>query len=423
MRIFQIVAIGLLVSCKCIIGQEIHRNLSDEDKIYGLSKVWKEADRNFVYFDHIPNVNWDAKYQEFIPKVLKTKSTYEYYKELQRFCSLLNDGHTRVYLPWDLNNALEVSPPLQTDLISGKVFITKIFNDSLGKLGLVIGAEILEYNGQDIMTYANEKVMPYVFYSTPQDMIVQVFTNNLLKGSLIDTISLKVSLNSKQKLIKFQRNLKVSFPENKIFEFKILENNIGYLKINRFWGDDFKIQFDNLINEIQKTSKLIIDVSENGGGNSDFSNYVLSFFVDKPFETSRWKSPMYIPAYASWGRKIPWLDNDGATIKPVDESKQYKNQIAVLISEKTYSAAEDFISAFLNTNRGTIIGRATAGTTGNPIWFPLPDGGGCQFCSKRDYLSNGNEFVGYGISPQIVIDKTLDENALIKRALVELNKK
>ena len=63
----------------------IKKELSSEDKIYGLSLLWKEASYNFAHFDHIPDLDWNKIYQEFIPKVLSTKSTEEYYKVLKHF--------------------------------------------------------------------------------------------------------------------------------------------------------------------------------------------------------------------------------------------------------------------------------------------------------------------------------------------------
>jgi len=72
-------------------------NLSNTEKIYGLSLFWKEASYNFAYFDKA-KINWDSTYQAFIPQVLDTKSTYQYYRVLQKVCALLKDGHTNICL-------------------------------------------------------------------------------------------------------------------------------------------------------------------------------------------------------------------------------------------------------------------------------------------------------------------------------------
>ncbi|MBX2871700.1 MAG: hypothetical protein KTR30_06365 [Saprospiraceae bacterium] len=407
----------LLTALIVIIGNisaQVPDNLSDEDKIYGLSKIWKEADKNFVFFDQVPSLDWDKTYQEFIPKVLKTESTYDYYKKLQEFCSLLNDGHTKVYVPWQLREYREVSPPIKTELIDGKVIVSKILNDTIKNEGLKAGIEIIAIDGIDVHEYAEKRVKPYANYSTEQDMNVQVYEYHLLKGNIEEEVKLKTKSGKVYSISRKLTNAKTNTPT---FEFKELNEEIGYLKIRRFWGDNLEAQFDSIFQNIQSMPKLIIDVSENQGGSNGYANYVLSHFVDKPFETSRWKTLMYMPAWVSSGFSTQWQDNEGEIVEPKEEGKRYTKPIVVLISEKTYSAGEDFVSAFLNTERGIVIGRPTAGTTGNPIGFQLPGKGAFQICSKRDYLSTGEEFVGYGIKPQRIVEKKLDKNHLLNEAM------
>ena len=395
-------------------AQEIPENLSDEEKIYGLSKVWKEVDKNFVFFDQVPDLDWDKTYQSYIPKVLATQSTYEYYKTLQAFCALLKDGHTRVVVPWQLRRDLEVPPAIKTELIGDKVIITEILNDTLKQQGISVGMEITEIDGIRVHEYAKQKILPYTFYSTTQDRDVHVYEKSLLKGPASKALIIKTADGQR---FSIDRNLRSSATFDPTFDFKVLEDGVGYLRICRFWGEGIRSNFDSIYQKISTVDKLIIDVSINEGGNSGHAHYVLSHFVDKSFEASRWKTLIYMPAYASWGWNTQWQDNSGDIINPVKEEKRFSKPVVVLISEKTYSAGEDFVSAFLNTERGEVLGRPTAGTTGNPIGFGLPGGGGVQICSKRDYLSNGKEFVGYGIAPTQLVKKTMDEDHLIHAGL------
>ncbi len=77
------------------------RTITDEQKIYELSKIWKEAEYNFAFWDKV-NIDWDAEYKKTLNAVLGTKDIYDYYRELQRFLVLLNDGHTGVNMPMDV---------------------------------------------------------------------------------------------------------------------------------------------------------------------------------------------------------------------------------------------------------------------------------------------------------------------------------
>lgn len=394
-------------------------SLSETEKIFGLSKVWKEADKNFVFFDQVPNLNWDQLYQEYIPKVLETKSTYDYYKKLQEFYSNLNDGHTRVIVPWQLRRIHEVKPALKTHLVGNSIFISEVLNDTIRKNGITEGMEILEINGDNVHDYATKYVRPYMFYSTEQDLMVQIYDHHLLRGHINEDILLKMKNGI---TFTISRKLKSEEKETKAYEFKILKNSIGYLKLNRFWGENLNQKFDSILPEILKTKSLIIDISDNSGGNSNYAHYIVKHLVDKSFESSRWKTKMYMPAYASWNYTEQWQENKGSIIKPVSKEKRYLKALVILISEKTYSAGEDFVSSFISTNRGKIIGRPTAGTTGNPIGFAIPGMGGFQVCTKKDYLPSGKEFVGYGIEPEIIVPNEKGKNHLLKAAINFLNK-
>ena len=73
-------------------------NITDAQKIYDVSKIWKEAAYNFAFWDKV-DVDWDAEYKKTLARVLETKDLYDYYCELKRFITLLNDGHTDVSFP------------------------------------------------------------------------------------------------------------------------------------------------------------------------------------------------------------------------------------------------------------------------------------------------------------------------------------
>jgi C-terminal processing protease CtpA/Prc len=100
------------------------------------------------------------------------------------------------------------------------------------------------------------------------------------------------------------------------------------------------------------------------------------------------------------------IDITGDDWKPY-KNKLYDKPVALLIGGATYSAAEDFISAFKSINRGKIFGTPSGGSTGQPVMFNLPGGGFGRVCAKRDFAVNGVEFVGIGFQPDILVDQTI----------------
>lgn len=73
------------------------------------------------------------------------------------------------------------------------------------------------------------------------------------------------------------------------------------------------------------------------------------------------------------------------------------------------------------------MGEPTGGSTGQPLFYSLPFGGMGAVCSKRDLMSDGSEFVGFGIKPDIVLRPSLQDirnqkDIVLETALKELKK-
>jgi C-terminal processing protease CtpA/Prc len=85
----------------------------------------------------------------------------------------------------------------------------------------------------------------------------------------------------------------------------------------------------------------------------------------------------------------------------------YKKPVILLTSSRTFSAAEDFAAAFKALHIGVIIGEATGGSSGQPLSFILPGNGTARVCTKRDQFPDGEDFIGKGIQPDIIIKSTV----------------
>ena len=262
--------------------------------------------------------------------------------------------------------------------------------------------------------YAEKYVAPYVYASTPQDRQLQIFNLFLLSGNTTEPISIEIeSFEGKRRTHKISREpwiMEEEMLSGKPLEFKILANNIGYLKINNFVAsENIRTNFDSIYEKILLTNGLIIDVRENVGGATDISLYILKHFTNKPFKTGKWRSPKNIAAHRSWGSKIEWFESDEFEVLPFDNKVIYTKPMVLLTDESTFSCAEDFCVGFLTIHRGKIVGAKTAGSSGNPIIFKLPGDGIALVCSKQDFFPDGREYVGFGITPDIEIKPTIKD--------------
>lgn len=397
-------------------------NLSEEEKLAGLSRVWSEARYNFANFDLIPDVDWDALYLAAIPRVRATKSTFEYYNVLIELVGKLRDGHTGAWMPSELLDRVWAMPPMRQQMIDGRIMITVAGEGAPVKTG----EEILEVNGLPWKEYAAKNVVPYLSASTPQDLANRT-GDRLLAGEAGTSIALKVrdakgavrTVNVERQP-RAQRISHISAP----FEFRMLPNDVAYIALNDFGTDAAADAYDKHYEEIAKSRAMIIDLRKNGGGNTPVGYRVLSTLIDKPSRTTQGQKLVYRPTDRARGT-LQRAEFEEGGIKPDANGRFYSKPVAVLIGPATYSAAEDFMVAWKMTKRGPAIGTATGGSTGQPLQVGLPGGGGFRVCTKRDRFATGEEFVGVGIKPDIEVQTKFEDvqkgrDAVLERALAEV---
>ncbi len=414
-------------------------NISEDEKLAGLSKLWSEIKYNFVNFDLVPEVNWDAMLLEYTPRVRNTKTTLEYYRVLQEMTAKLKDGHTDVFAPQQLSAEMFARPAIFTRLIEDKVIITDVFDETLKQNGIAAGQEITEIDGVPVKQYAEKNVMPYESASTKQSLDVRVYEFNLLNGSAKNPIELtvknadgKVSKNVLPRITNNERNkllsnklLKLTKPGSP-FEFKMLPGNIAYVALNGFGDNRAAEMFEAQFDEIAKADRLIIDVRENGGGNSGVGWRVLSYLTDKPFPVWDWYTRQNRPTLRAWGRPENSYGKQ-SDVREANGKKVYTKPVVVLTSPRTFSAAEDFLTSFVLMKRGIVIGEATGGSTGQPLFFGLPGGGMARVCTMRVKFPDGREWIGKGIQPDKAVAPTVADfragrDTVLEAALKELNK-
>ena len=418
-------------------------NLSDDEKVAGLSRFWSEVKYNFANFDLVPDVDWDALYLAYLPKVRQTKSTAEYYRVLTELCARLKDGHTNVYVPAELTEEFYAYPDVRTRLVEDKVLVVYVSDERLQQEGVRVGVEVIEINGLPVKQYAARRVTPYQSASTKQDLDVRAYEYSLLTGSAKEPLELVFRDAGGQT---FRKTLpRMSYKERearakqtpppaparqpaepRFIRYEVHPGNIGYVLLSSFEDQKIVEEFEAAYPQIAKTGALIIDIRGNGGGSSNIGYSILSYLTDKPFKTSAWKTRDYRPSFRAWGRPEGWHVSPPGEWRPKGD-RLYSRPVVLLTGPRTFSAAEDFAVAFDFMKRGRIIGEPTGGSTGQPLFFDLPGGGSARVCTKRDTYPDGREFVGVGVQPHIAAHRTVADlragrDTVLEVALAELRK-
>lgn len=406
-------------------------DLPDVEKAYILSRFNTEVKYNFVFYNDL-HFDWDSLCLAILPKLLETKSYTEYVNQLKQLCAKLSDGHTDIFADNYGDNADWVKPwPMKTKRIGNRVFVKEVLNSDFQKQGLEEGCEILKIDDMDVIDYVNTYKRPYTSSSTPQWLDYapcNEFELTKDMGSKVSKILFR-NLKGKTFTIVSHRNIDWDIDStSSIFDYNVLKENIGILKINTFMGNDFIREFDHIYPEIEKTNALIIDLRGNMGGNSNFADYIIRHLSTSPVKIGQWSSRMYIAAHGSWGYPQEWYMETPHDLHPVKNKTIYTKPVVVLVNATTFSSAENFCVAFRSMNKGKIIGTPTGGSTGNPIMIHLGSGIFAKICTKNEWDAAGNKFIGIGIIPDMEVEETADvylkgRDVVVEKALDELKKR
>lgn len=445
----------------CLISHafaQFPNKLSKEEKVYGLSKFWQEVNYNFVYLSKVDKAEWDKLYLKMIGEVQETKNDYEYYRLLQKFCAFLKDGHTNVWSPKEIQDNVFTSDfgdyKLVVSNFGGKAIITRVNGSK--KDELPIGTEIKKVNGIPSQEYINKNVLPYISSSTTH-ILEDWSISNMLQGYKGTTFDLElVTPTGETKRIKLTHSKtseKELYPSEttELFEFKWINESTAYVAMNSFSDWAIMDKFSDKLSELQRAKRLIIDLRKNGGGDEGIAREIFKYLTkDTVLYGSKSQSRLHIPSYKAWGKWAKASDTTRSAWSkqaylsyydryyynfPYDSYNTSNLLIsrieiptAILIGHNTASAAEDFLIYASNQENITKVGEPTFGSTGQPLMFDLPGGGTGRVCTKKDTYANGKEFVGYGIQPDVKVERTLPDylkgkDVVLEKAVEYLNSK
>lgn len=186
------------------------------------------------------------------------------------------------------------------------------------------------------------------------------------------------------------------------------DGNIGYFSFLNFAPlAPSKQSIVSAMNFLLYSNAIIIDLRENGGGNAETMNFMLSYFLKDSVQISELR-------YRKENRVVKLFTTTDNIIKKIPDAAP----VYILVSNKTSSAAEGFAYTLQQYKRATIIGERTKGE-GNPgslyvindnLYIMIPTAEAINAVSKKS-------IDGIGVIPDIKIDK---DKALTK-ALLEVN--
>ncbi len=435
-----IIVLLFTISYSLCFGQ-IPNDLTNEEKVYGLSKFWQEVNYSFIYYNDIDQAEWDDLYKKYVTEVQKTKNDYEYYRLLQKFCAYLKDGHTNVWFPKEIQenvfNTNFGEYRILLNSVEGKAIITRVNKSKKNEIPL--GTEVLSVNGIVTESYLSKYVIPYISSST--DYMRQVLAvQYMLQGYKGTEFHLKLKFPDgtikNMTFVHSKTEEKELYPPLESSELLTIKwyDDIAYVGLNSFSNWEISSEFVEKIPELKQAKALVLDLRKNGGGTSNIGKVILHHLTkDTIFYGPKSQSRQYIPTLKAWNKAqyyydFPYKpDSLGSGDKKILETTRIVVPTAILIGHGTASAAEDFLIYTDNQEHMIKIGEPTFGSTGQPLMFSLPNGGLARVCTKKDTYPDGRVFVGVGIQPDIEVSKKLvdyieNKDPVLDRAIEYLNK-
>jgi carboxyl-terminal processing protease len=211
-----------------------------------------------------------------------------------------------------------------------------------------------------------------------------------LRGKPGTEVTLTVLREKEHRLIEF-KIVRDIIKIKSVKEAKVLEDNIGYIKLMEFQENttsDFKKALREL--DAKGIEGLILDLRNNPGGLLDVAVDVTSEFLPQG------KLIVYTKG-RSEKQNMEFKSKGGSFLE---------KPIIVLINKGTASGAEILSGALQDNNRAIIIGQASFGKASVQTIIPMKDGSALRLTTAHYYTPDGNLISEKGIQPDIVVKET-----------------
>jgi len=179
---------------------------------------------------------------------------------------------------------------------------------------------------------------------------------------------------------------------------KIMEENIGYVKINQFQErtvSDLETALSKLVQD--GAASLILDLRNNPGGLLNSAVEVSGRFLPPG------KVVVFIKGRT--GEKTEYRTEEEKTAEPGKEKMKLFNTMPmiVLVNQGSASASEIVAGALKDWGRAVVLGVQTFGKGSVQSVIPLSDGSGLRLTTARYYTPKGISIQSTGITPDIVV--------------------
>ena len=331
-------------------------------------------------------------------KVVISKETYEAYKKYNKMIALeelvkddfyqktsdeklvdgaikgmfsgLDDKYSQYYTKAEFEKLKEqtsgsfvgigvyISPTSDDDHIT---IIAPIAGSPAEKSGIKAGDKILKVDGKVVSAQNSDEAI------------------TMIKGKKGTELELTIKRGEQILDVNVKRDEIVS----KTVEGKVLDDNIGYIKITSF-SEHTNKEFEKTLNTLKQSGikGLVIDLRDNPGGLLNVCKDIADSLIGE-------------------GTIVYTKDNKGNTEYLKSDKEKLGLPIAVLTNEGSASASEILTGAIIDNKAGISVGTTTFGKGLVQSVRELKDGTGYKLTTAQYFTPSGEYINGKGIKPTI----------------------
>jgi len=332
--------------------------------------AWRIVKNNYIdkSYNHQDWDKWKTRYED------KIFTAADAHVAIDSMVESLNDPYSRFLSPeefaeQDRNIDAKVSGiGVNIADIKGNILIVNVIEETPAeKSGLKAGDRILSVNGKSVKGFSLNKVAESV------------------RGRQGTKVTLVILRNNKQ----ITKNILRGEIKLKSVKYKILNNNIAYIRIATFLSSSTAYEVAEALKKTRKAKGIILDLRGNHGGLFPNAVLIANMFLEK-------------------GRIVSVVDRSGNSqeYNAEPEREMTLKPMVVLVNNESASASEILSGALKDHKRAYLIGEKTFGKGLVQRILKLPDGSGVNLTIAKYLTPNGHDIGHKGIEPDYKVSLT-----------------
>ena len=323
--------------------------LNERQRAEDFDEVWNYVNEHDCYLPQEP-VDWNAAKAYYRPQALAATNMRQFVAVIEQLLDELHDGHTHLDRNWPDSWCLPAADFWAEWRGESAIVMEVRRGGRAAHAGLRPGDEILALNGAPLRPQAMIRLGHRQTGSNPG--IEQWALIALLAGRHNETRNLMLR-SSDGTMRECSIPPEASGPQSPPpppFEWRLLPGNIGYMHFDLFVGEDIVDEFDAALDALRGTRGLILDVRDNGGGNTDIAEPIMGRFISHRTQYAWMTKRDGAGLSERWREMVrsrgPWT---------------YTQPIVVIVNHWSASMAEGFAMGLNGMKRATIVGTRMAG--------------------------------------------------------------